>query len=92
MDTERICNALLGIVFCEPDWQWAQNIFLELLENGHPDIKGLSATCLGHIARIHGKLDKAKVISALKKYLHDPRLHIRGNALDALQDIEQFLK
>jgi len=65
-DTERICNALLGIAFCEPDWQWAQNIFLELLENDHPDIKRLSATCLGHTARIHGKLNKTKVITALK--------------------------
>jgi len=54
-DKNIMCDALVGIAFCEEDWQWAQNKFMEYLENNDPVLKGLAATCLGHIARIHEK-------------------------------------
>jgi len=51
-DTKTICNALLGMALYEPDWQWSQNQCLSFLQHNHSDIKRMSITCLGHIARI----------------------------------------
>lgn len=57
-DKKIITENLVSLAFYEKDRQWAQNICLKFLENQDLDLSGLAATCLGHIARIHHKLDR----------------------------------
>ncbi|WP_235592546.1 hypothetical protein, partial [Pseudomonas syringae] len=64
--------------------------FLDGLESSNPDIRGLSATCLGHVARIHQKLDKVRVITAFRDHLNDSA--ISGWIEGALSDIDTFVK
>ena len=59
-DVELICSSLVSISFYEQDWKWAQNICIEFIENKDLTFKGIAATCLGHIARVQGKLEKEK--------------------------------
>lgn len=89
-DVKRICKALLSVALNDPDWKWAQNQCLDFLGNESSDVRGLAATCLGHIARIHGQLDKDKVIIALREHLDDNI--ISGKIEDALDDIDIFLQ
>ncbi len=88
-NVEEICNALVSIAFYESDWKWAQEKFLDLLDDDNPKISGISATCLGHIARIHRKLDKERVISILRNKIGISA--ISGRVQDALDDIEIFV-
>jgi len=88
-DIRTICQTLVGIAFNEPDWKEAQELFLEFLEHEDANIRGVSATCLGHLARIHRQLDKEKVVSALNKHANEPK--ISGQVADALDDIALFL-
>lgn len=85
----EICDALLAIIFHDEDWRWSQEQCLYFLSHSDPDISGLAATCLGHIARIHHKLDRELVTTALRKRLNDPK--ISGRVKDALEDIETFV-
>lgn len=85
-DPALICSALVSVAFHESDWRWAQDRCLEFLEGGNPEIGGLAATCLGHIARIHKMLDKKRVVAALRMHLANP--DIAGRVEDALEDIE----
>ena len=87
-DATKICQTLVSLAFHEPDWQWTQNRCIEFLQSGDMNIAGVSATCLGHIARIHGKLEKEKVIAALRLKLD--RNEIAGVVEDALDDISIF--
>jgi hypothetical protein len=87
-DIERVCKALVSVAFHETDWRWAQERCLEFLANENENVSGLAATCLGHIARIRGMVDKPRVIAALRARLRDPR--IAGQVEDALHDIEMF--
>lgn len=87
-DPNEVSDALLFIAFNELDWKWAQDKFLRLLEDENPDIRGLAATCLGHIGRIHRQIDKKLVVSALRKHLDDAE--ISGQIGDAIDDIEIF--
>ncbi|PPS26924.1 hypothetical protein BVY11_21160 [Pseudomonas amygdali pv. morsprunorum] len=89
-EIKSVCEALLSIAFYDPDWEWAQRKFLDGLESSNPDIRGLSATCLGHVARIHQKLDKVRVITAFRYHLNDNA--ISGQIEDALIDIDMFVK
>ncbi len=87
-DATQICNALVSIACCENDWRWAQDKCLAFLVSSAPEISGLAATCLGHIARIHKLIDKDRVVAALRKQLEHP--DIAGRIEDALEDIEKF--
>ncbi|MBN8858972.1 MAG: hypothetical protein J0H29_11325 [Sphingobacteriales bacterium] len=89
-DIEKITTTLVSIAFYENDWEWVQNICLEYLQHPNENISGLAATCLGHIARIHGKMDKKKVIAKLNKRLND--FQIGGRVEDAINDIEMYIK
>jgi hypothetical protein len=89
-DVEKICYTLVAVGLYEKDWKWAQDSCLKFLLSSNDDISGLAATCLGHIARAHGKLEKEKVLEALKTY--SANREIAGQIQDALDDIEMFLK
>jgi hypothetical protein len=85
-----ICDALLSAIFYINDWKWCQEHCFEFLENQDPEISGLAATCIGHIARIHKNLAKQKAVEKLKNHLSSQT--ISGQVQDALDDIEIFLK
>jgi hypothetical protein len=87
-DVEKTCHALVAVALHENDWKWVQDKCLYFLMNDNPEISGLAATCLGHIARIHRQIEKDKVIPLLKSRLNDTR--ITGRIEDALDDIDMF--
>jgi hypothetical protein len=84
-----IKNALVSIAFYEKDWRWCQNICLNFLDHPDNEVKNVAITCLGHIARIHNKLDRDLVVSKLEQLLKNDALSSRIE--DALSDIEIFL-
>ncbi len=89
-DEEQICHAMVSVAFHEPDWEWAQNKFLELFRQDNISISSLAATCLGHIARIHHQLDKEKVLQAFNS--RSDNKDLSGFIRDATDDIEIFVK
>jgi len=47
---------------------------------------------LGHLARIHQNLDRAKVEPVIRRGLQDSSDYVRGQAQAAADDIEHYLK
>jgi hypothetical protein len=88
-DSSAISRALVAAALHDPDWAWVQEHSLRLLSAAEPDVRGVAATCLGHLARIHGMLDLDRVEPRLRELRHDPALG--GRAEDALDDIQQFM-
>ncbi|MDE5687611.1 MAG: hypothetical protein K2I18_03175, partial [Paramuribaculum sp.] len=54
------------------------------------ELRGLAITCLGHLARIHGKINHKNVLTALTSVIDNAELS--GRAADAMSDIEMFVK
>lgn len=88
-DVERINDALIGLTYHDADGHWVQEQCLALLDYPDSDVRGLAATCLGHLARIHRDLDRDRVVEALEELRSDPI--IGGRARDALDDIAVYL-
>jgi hypothetical protein len=81
--------ALLELTYDDPDGDWVEPILLEHLAPKHDvRLRLLATTCLGHLARIHGKITRRTVVPALRALLSDPV--VGGTAQDALDDIDQF--
>jgi hypothetical protein len=87
---EEIVRALLGVTWHVADWEWVQDRCLDFLDSPMPDVRNTAITCLGHLARIHKKLNRSKVLAALTGKLSDPQCS--GRAEDAMEDIEMFAK
>jgi hypothetical protein len=88
-DEVALCRTLVGVAFHDPDWRWVQGECLRLLAHPASGVRGLAAVCLGHVARIHGQLDRDIVEPALRRLTKDPEAG--GSAEDALGDIRHFL-
>jgi HEAT repeat len=89
-DAEAMSDALLSVTFHGEDWHWVQSSCLMFLEDPDTKVRAVAATCLGHLARIHGIIDVATVVPALEPHLSDPE--VGGRASDALDDIAMFVK
>lgn len=87
-DWPRACTALVAVVFGDEDWQWLQQKCLDLLDHEDEALRGLAVACLGHVARIHGRLDRATVLPALDSASQDLRL--AGRVADALDNIARY--
>jgi hypothetical protein len=88
-DPDVLTRVLIALAFHEPDWRLAQDRCLEALGHESPVVRGLAATCLGHVARIHKRLDLDRVRPRLEALRHDP--YVGERAADALVDLERFL-
>jgi hypothetical protein len=93
LDREDISAALNAMVGCalygDGDWRGSQDLYLALLDHNDHQVQALAATCLGHLARVYGRLDEGRVVAALREGRVRP--HVKGTATHALEDIELFL-
>lgn len=89
-NSEKVTDALLSAAYYDPDWLWVQNQCLFFLNHADSNVRVVAATCLGHVARIHKKLDLEIVLSALVPLKHDPQ--IGPYVQDALDDIRFQLR
>jgi len=87
--SEGLCHALISLAYHDPDGQWVEKKCYAFIRRRDKEIQATAALDLEHLARIHSKLDKQRVISTLREMLSDPEL--AGRAQDALDDIETFL-
>lgn len=85
---EDLCAALVDLTYHEPSLAYVRDECLRLIREGSPEVRTVAATCLGHLARIHGRLDSDAVLPALRTLLDDPRT--RGAADNAIEDIALF--
>ncbi|KWF84328.1 hypothetical protein WL93_20740 [Burkholderia diffusa] len=90
-DSNVVIDALMYSCFNINDPDWIQDKCIDAIENGiSEDVRGLGITCIGHVARMYGKVDKKKVMPVLESKLKDDSLS--GRVLDALDDIDTFVK
>lgn len=88
---EAICRTLVSVATFESDRHWAQNQCLKFARHDDPFVRGVAATCLGHLARIHGVIDEDEVVPVVVELLRDKDPGTRGKAQDALSDFSTFL-
>jgi hypothetical protein len=88
-DLQKVREALVSIAFVEPDWRWVQDWCLAFTARAHCSVRAVAATCLGHLARIHGQLDTQRVMPRLELLLGDPET--TAYAETAIDDVLMFV-
>jgi hypothetical protein len=90
-ERETICRTLVRIAMFEVDRHWAQSQCLRFAVNKDSAIRGVAATCLGHLARIHRAIDEDEVIPVVRKLLQDSDPQTRAIAEDTISDFSIYL-
>jgi len=88
-DAPRIREALVRAVFHVLDREWLEGVCVTFARNEDWTIRAVAATCLGHLARIHGRCTSGRVLPVLERLKRDHRT--AGQAEDALSDIRTFV-
>ncbi len=52
-DITLMCTTLVSMAFTDQDAAWVERVCIEFLAHPEADIRKISCTCLGHLARIH---------------------------------------
>ncbi|AIX73176.1 MAG: hypothetical protein E6X23_05020 [Mixta calida] len=89
-EPEKVADTLLYIAHNINDVEWAEEQFMRMANNPDEDISELALTCLGHIARINGRINKDVVIPFLEEKMKNSSELISSRAEDALDDINMF--
>jgi hypothetical protein len=87
---EKVIGALLSLVTYDSDYEFVQSVCRHQAKNPDDRIRGIAILCLGHLARVHGKLETERALSIVINALEDPSEYVRGQAITALEEIISF--
>ncbi len=86
---ESRCDAIVRAVYFISDYDWLLAKYTELLNGSDIQVRGVTATCIGHIARLNETADKNQLLKILMPLEYDK--DIAGLVEDAIEDINVFL-
>ena len=90
-EPEELLVAVLSAALHASNLEWAQGVCGTLSVHGHFNVRGNAILGFGHLARIHGRLDRVVVQPIIEAGLVDPNEYVRGQADAAADDVEHFL-
>jgi hypothetical protein len=88
---EEQVNALVWCALDSGDEALALAAALEHVEDADENVRAIAVLCLGHIARVFGRIPLGIVEPVLKHAREDESWSVRGNAEDAFSDIDIYI-
>ena len=88
---ETICQTLVRVAMFEGDRHWAQTKCLHYASHKDSFVRGVAATCLGHLARVHKAIDEDEVMPIVRQLLRDRDPQTRAIAEDTISDFSIYL-
>lgn len=85
----QTCDAVARSVHFINDYDWLIQQYILLLEHPDLDVRGVTVTCIGHLARLNRNAKKDELLGILKPLLSDNELS--GRVEDAIDDVKTFL-
>lgn len=84
-----ICDAIVRAAHFINDYDWLIQQYKLLLKHQDIDVRGVTVTCIGHLARLNEHAKRDELLSILEPLLSDSDL--AGRAEDAIDDVNTFL-
>lgn len=84
-----ICKAIVDAAHFIADYDWLIKQFLPLLDHPDEQVRGVTVTCLGHLARVNEDANKEQLLSILQPLLVNP--DVAGRVEDAIDDVNMYL-
>ncbi|MGI5190735.1 hypothetical protein ACQEVI_21530 [Promicromonospora sp. CA-289599] len=89
-DLPLLREAMISVALSDPDRSWVERQLVVLAGDPDGSVRSIAALALGHLARVHGAIDRELVLPVLNHLLDDSAA--LGNAENAIDDIAMFAK
>jgi hypothetical protein len=63
----------------------------DIVNHQDPGVRGAAVLCLGHLARIHGRIPTEPTVPIIKKAMLDAEAWVRGRAEIAISDLDVYV-
>jgi hypothetical protein len=90
-DADELLFVPIVVSLEPPDCDWSFKICCDLAAHADPRVRANAILGFGHLARMCGAVDEAKVRPLIEAALTDPEQEVRFKANDAAHDINHFL-
>lgn len=90
-DPDEVLGATIDIAMAAEDPAWATQVLLWLAEHPNADVRGNALIGFAHLADRFGALERSEVEPVLRGGLVDPKVHVRGQAQAALDELAESL-
>ncbi len=90
-DRDTTCQTLVRVATTVSDRAWAEKECLRFATHKDAFVRGVAASCLGHLARIHKQIDEDRVIPVVRQLLQDSDPQTRAIAEDTVDDFSMYL-
>lgn len=90
-DRDELLYAPIVVSLSTPDCAWSLDICVRLAAHADPRVRANAILGFGHLARVCGALDEARVRPLVEAALTDSDPRVCGNAETAASDIRFFL-
>ena len=90
-DPNELLYVVLSIAMYSEDYEYAENLCINLSEHKHFNVRGNAILGFLYIARNHDQLNEDIVKPLIIKTLKDEDKYVRAQAESARDDIEHFL-
>ncbi|MDK8182029.1 CPCC family cysteine-rich protein [Paenibacillus sp. UMB4589-SE434] len=89
---DTIVRGFLSLALNADDGEFVQELMVRYTQHNNENIRGIAILCFGHIARIHGAVNKELIIPLINDALNDESSFVRGHANSDLDDINMFCR
>ena len=89
-DIDVLADTLLRVSLYDPDADWVLTQLERAADHPNAELRGLAATCVGHVGRIRRTIDLTRAGALLDKLALDPLVAPR--ARDAWEDLAIFVQ
>jgi hypothetical protein len=90
-DPAALLHVAIAVSLDPPDCAWAEGVCIRLAAHDDANVRGNAILGFGHLARICGALDEARVRPLIDAALDDPNDYVRSQAHAAVGDLAHFL-
>jgi hypothetical protein len=90
-EPQELLFAVLSAALYGSNPEWAEEVCRKLATHEHFNVRGNAILGLGHLARIHGRLERSITIPIIEAGMMDSHEYVRGHAHSAADDVEHFL-
>jgi hypothetical protein len=90
-EPQELLFAVLSAALYGSSLEWAEEVCRKLAMHEHFNVRGNAILGFGHLARIHGRLDRSIAMPIIEAGMVDSHEFVRGQAHAAADDVEHFL-
>jgi hypothetical protein len=90
-DPTVLRSEVIWVAMYHPDPVYAEALCSQLSSHVNNEVRGNAVLGFGHVARVHGVLNRDLVQPIILAALSETDRHVRGHAICAVQDTSHFL-